>query len=125
MSRLYTPFRPDDWRRMANSTLDAHVPGGTRSRGRGSGPFPMEWLARPHPTEDENGTRPANGGKGSRPEPARRYFPVAVTRQIDSLPSSLTSSAPSFPTATPTGRPHTSPFGVTKPVRKSSYSPVA
>ena len=39
-------------------------------------------------------------------------------------PSSETKSAPSFATETPTGRPHTSPSGVTKPVRKSTYSPV-
>ncbi len=32
---------------------------------------------------------------------------------------------PSFASVTPTGRPHTSPSPVVKPVRKSSYSPVA
>lgn len=46
-------------------------------------------------------------------------------RQIVFDPSSLTRSAPSRATVTPTGRPQTSPFSVTKPVRKSSYSPVA
>src|SRR3569623_3380834 len=48
------------------------------------------------------------------------HFPVAVTRQIESLPSSVTRRAPSYATATPTGRPHTSPFADTKPDRKSS-----
>ena len=38
--------------------------------------------------------------------------------------SSDTSNAPSFATVTPTGRPHTCPSSITKPVRKSSYSPV-
>ena len=47
-----------------------------------------------------------------------------VTRQIVPLPSSDTSSAPSRATATPTGRPQTSESLTTKPVTKSSYSPV-
>jgi uncharacterized protein YecE (DUF72 family) len=47
------------------------------------------------------------------------------TRQTQPPSSSLTSSEPSAATATPTGRPHTSPPGVTKPVRKSSYVPRA
>ena len=37
----------------------------------------------------------------------------------------MTNSEPSLPTATPTGRPQTLPSSVVKPVRKSSYSPVA
>jgi uncharacterized protein YecE (DUF72 family) len=45
---------------------------------------------------------------------------VDSTRQMQPPISSLTSSAPSAATATPTGRPHTSPSVVTKPVRKSS-----
>jgi uncharacterized protein YecE (DUF72 family) len=45
---------------------------------------------------------------------------VASTRHTQPPASSLTSSAPSDATATPTGRPHTSPDGVTNPVRKSS-----
>jgi uncharacterized protein YecE (DUF72 family) len=50
---------------------------------------------------------------------------LASTRQTQLATSSLTSSAPSAATVTPTGRPHTSPAGVTKPVRKSSYVPRA
>src|ERR1051326_1075308 len=46
------------------------------------------------------------------------------TRQMVPLPSSVTSSDPSFATATPTGRPHTCFSDTTKPVMKSSYSPV-
>src|SRR5689334_12432454 len=53
------------------------------------------------------------------------YLPSYVTRQMEPDASSLTSNDPSFATATPTGRPHTLPSGVTNPVRKSSYSPVA
>ena len=41
------------------------------------------------------------------------------------LPSSVTYMLPSLPMVTPTGRPHTWLSAVTKPVRKSSYSPVA
>src|ERR1700678_4431573 len=51
--------------------------------------------------------------------------PVYVTRQIEFEPSSETSNDPSLATTIPTGRPHTLPSGSTKPVRKSSYSPVA
>ena len=47
------------------------------------------------------------------------------TRQIVPEPSSVTIKAPSFAVVTPTGRPQTSPDSVTKPTRKSSYSPVA
>jgi hypothetical protein len=47
------------------------------------------------------------------------------TRHTVFEPSSLTKSAPSLATVTPTGRPQTSPSGLTNPVRKSSYSPVA
>jgi uncharacterized protein YecE (DUF72 family) len=49
----------------------------------------------------------------------------ASTRQMQPPTSSLTSSAPSTSTVMPTGRPQTSPAGVTKPVRKSSYVPRA
>jgi len=49
----------------------------------------------------------------------------ALTRQIERDPSSETKREPSFASATPTGRPQTVPLGRTKPVRKSSYSPVA
>jgi uncharacterized protein YecE (DUF72 family) len=47
------------------------------------------------------------------------------TRQMQPPSSSLTRREPSAATAIPTGRPHTSPSGVTKPVRKSSYVPRA
>jgi hypothetical protein len=53
------------------------------------------------------------------------YLPVYVTCHTERLPSSVTNNEPSFPTATPTGLPQTCPSLVTKPVRKSSYSPVA
>src|SRR5688572_3384599 len=52
------------------------------------------------------------------------YLPTKTTRQIVFDPSSLTSSEPSCATSTPTGRPHTSPAGVTNPVMKSSNSPL-
>ena len=42
------------------------------------------------------------------------------TRQIEPLPSSLTSREPSFSTPTPTGRPQTLFASTTNPVRKSS-----
>src|SRR5215468_11112591 len=45
-------------------------------------------------------------------------------RQIVPLASSDTRRAPSLATATPTGRPHTVVSLTTKPVAKSSYSPV-
>ena len=57
-----------------------------------------------------------NEGPGAAP----RQRGVASTRHTQPPASSLTSKAPSDATATPTGRPHTSPAGVTKPVRKSS-----
>ncbi len=44
---------------------------------------------------------------------------------MDLEPSSETKRLPSLACATPTGRPQTVPSGKTKPVRKSSYSPVA
>ena len=47
-----------------------------------------------------------------------------ATRQMVPLPSSLTISEPSLATAIPTGRPQTSSSDTTKPVMKSSYSPV-
>ena len=47
-----------------------------------------------------------------------------VIRQIVPLASSDTRSAPSCATVTPTGLPHTSESLMTKPVRKSWYSPV-
>jgi uncharacterized protein YecE (DUF72 family) len=50
---------------------------------------------------------------------------AASTRQMQPPISSLTSSAPAASTVMPTGRPQTSPSGVTKPVRKSSYVPRA
>jgi monoamine oxidase len=53
-------------------------------------------------------------------EPATSW----VTRQMVPLPSSVTKSEPSLATATPTGRPQTSLSEMTKPVMKSSYSPV-
>src|ERR1700733_8304079 len=58
------------------------------------------------------------------PFPAVGYFPY-VTRQIEFDPSSVTISEPSVATATPTGRPQMSPLSVTKPIRKSLYSPRA
>lgn len=51
----------------------------------------------------------------------RRY----ATRHTVPDPSSVTIREPSRATATPTGRPQTFPSRVTKPTRKSSYSPVA
>ena len=54
----------------------------------------------------------------------QRHFPLYDTRQIEPLPSSLTSSEPSCVTATPTGRPQTLLSSPTKPTRKSSYAPV-
>jgi uncharacterized protein YecE (DUF72 family) len=51
--------------------------------------------------------------------------PGYATRQTQPPSSSLTRREPSAATAMPTGRPHTSPPGVTKPVRKSSYVPRA
>ncbi len=53
------------------------------------------------------------------------FLPVYATRQTVPEPSSVTIKEPSLATATPAGRPHTLPSGVTKPTRKSSYSPVA
>jgi uncharacterized protein YecE (DUF72 family) len=50
---------------------------------------------------------------------------VDSTRQMQPPTSSLTRSVPSDATVIPTGRPQTSPAGVTKPVRKSSYVPRA
>src|SRR5205823_11585766 len=67
----------------------------------------------------------AEGGCATRASLRSTYLPVYVTRQMDFEPSSLTNNAPSLPTATPTGRPQTFPSLVTKPVRKSSYSPAA
>ncbi len=52
----------------------------------------------------------------------RAHLPKAM-RQIVPLPSSLKRRAPSCATATPTGRPQTRLSSMTKPVRKSSYSP--
>ena len=49
---------------------------------------------------------------------------VRLTRQIVPLPSSENNSEPSLAVATPTGRPHTDASSMTKPVTKSSYSPV-
>ena len=57
-----------------------------------------------------------------RPSPPG-YRPTYEIRQIRFAPSSVTRNAPSFATVTPTGRPHTFPSGVTKPVMKSSYKP--
>ena len=51
--------------------------------------------------------------------------PAQTTRQMEFDPSSLTISDPSGATATPTGRPHTSPLGATKPVMKFSKTPLA
>ena len=61
------------------------------------------------------------------PVPSRleNYFPVYTIRQIVFEPSSVTSSDPSGATVIPTGRPQTFPSGVTNPVTKSSYSPLA
>src|SRR5262249_3073011 len=53
------------------------------------------------------------------------FLPVYATLHTVFEPSSVTINEPSLATATPTGRPQTSPSGVTKPTRKSSYSPVA
>jgi hypothetical protein len=47
-------------------------------------------------------------------------FPSHLTRQIAPPSSSVTSNAPSFVTATSTGRPQTLSSSATKPVRKSS-----
>src|SRR6202022_875085 len=55
---------------------------------------------------------------------SRVYGRSTETRQTTSPPSSLTRSDPSFATVTPTGRPQTPSAEATKPVRKSSYSPV-
>src|SRR5262249_25688650 len=52
------------------------------------------------------------------------YLPAYATRQIAFDPSSLPSSEPSDASVTPTGRPHTFASSTTKPVTKSSYSPV-
>ncbi len=49
---------------------------------------------------------------------------LRVTRKMDPFASSLTSSAPSRVTATPAGRAQTVSLSSTKPVTKSSYSPV-
>ncbi len=49
---------------------------------------------------------------------------LRVTRKMDPFASSLTSSAPSRVTATPAGRAQTLLLSITKPVMKSSYSPV-
>ena len=49
---------------------------------------------------------------------------IRATRKIVPFASSLTSSAPSRVTATPAGRPQTVVLSITKPVMKSSYSPV-
>jgi uncharacterized protein YecE (DUF72 family) len=53
-------------------------------------------------------------------ETARAQRFVASMRQMQPPISSETRSAPSEAMVMPTGRPHTSPSGVTKPVRKSS-----
>ena len=53
------------------------------------------------------------------------HFPLYTILQIEFEPSSVTSSDPSGATVIPTGRPHTVPLGVTNPVTKSSYSPLA
>ena len=58
------------------------------------------------------------------PDPQYIHWRRYETRQIEPLPSSLTMSEPSCATATPTGRPQTSLSLITKPVKKSSYSPV-
>ena len=47
-----------------------------------------------------------------------------ATRHMLPLPSSVNSRAPSCATVTPTGRPQTLRSSATKPVTKSSYSPV-
>jgi hypothetical protein len=57
--------------------------------------------------------------------PFTPHFPTYATRHTVPLPSSVTRRAPSCATATPTGRPQTRLSSITKPVRKSSYSPVA
>src|SRR4030081_2132541 len=54
----------------------------------------------------------------------RDRAPVYETRQSVPFASSVTNSEPSFATATPNGRPQTSVLEITKPVMKSSYSPV-
>src|SRR5882762_8885757 len=58
------------------------------------------------------------------PVDTERRLHRRLTRQIVPLPSSVTNSEPSFATATPTGRPQTWESETTKPVMKSSYSPV-
>src|ERR1051325_7721765 len=52
-------------------------------------------------------------------------FPRYRTLHTRFPPSSVTMSEPWPSTVTPTGLPQTSPDSVTKPVRKSSYSPLA
>ena len=59
------------------------------------------------------------------PSRSKNHFPVYATRQMLFDPSSVTSSEPSGATVIPTGRPQTLPSTVTKPVTKSSYSPLA
>jgi hypothetical protein len=59
------------------------------------------------------------------PRAAQSHFTVYLIRQIEFEPSSVTSNEPSRAMATPAGRPQTCSLSTTKPVRKSSYSPVA
>jgi hypothetical protein len=70
------------------------------------------------------GRRRARQRSLSRPSTRGSYRPARATRQMVPLPSSVTISDPSFASATPTGRPHTCFSETTKPVMKSSYSPV-
>src|SRR3954471_7832409 len=94
--------------------------GGARRRMRGFSPH----TQRSSPIEPHSSRRCA--ASHPLPQGARVHLHrgTLVTRQIDPLPASDTSSAPSFATATPTGRPHTSVSLTTNPVTKSSYSPV-
>ena len=71
------------------------------------------------------GSSPAHGVTPGRTSAPSHFFPVYATRQTVPEPSSVTINDPSLATATPTGRPQTLPSLVTKPTRKSSYSPVA
>lgn len=86
-------------------------------------------CARLHRRKNHHLTSRMIRGQFKRQQPVRSklttYSPTYSTRQIVPAASSVTTSAPVLVTATPTGRPHTLPSGVTKPVKKSSYSPVA
>src|ERR1017187_254090 len=102
---FFVPAMQIDWHRSARGSL-----GNWKKKARDEGETEVR-SRMAEPGEDHCGGFAADA-------------PVYRIRQMLFEPSSVTISEPCLSTVTPTGRPQTSPESVTKPVMKSSYSPL-